>query len=210
VRPESKRGLRLRVVSILGTTLVLLADWLAVRGHGVPGIDRRAFDALALADDMSNRNAAATLVEASKVALAGCALVGIIWLLVRRAWRDCAVIVAGLIVAQTAAHIAKAQIARPRPAHPLVYAGGYSFPSTTSAIGVAFLLLAIAAARLLPERHRLATVAGGAAVTVLIGLSFVVLRVHYLTDVIAGWALGWLAFTLCESLATVGAAAQRR
>jgi membrane-associated phospholipid phosphatase len=35
---------------------------------------------------------------------------------------------------------------------------------------------------------------------VLLGLSFVVLRVHYLTDVIAGWALGALAFVLCETL----------
>jgi membrane-associated phospholipid phosphatase len=146
-----KTTLKVRAAALVGAALVLLASWLAARGHGVPGIDRWAFDALALADTSTNRDRAADVVEASKVALAVCALVVLVWLLTLRAWRACGTIAAGLVVSQTAAHIAKAQIERPRPAHPLVYAAGYSFPSTTSAIGMVFLFLGIASTRELPK-----------------------------------------------------------
>jgi hypothetical protein len=37
-------------------------------------------------------------------------------------------------------------------------------------------------------------------VTIVLGLSFVALRVHYLSDVLAGLALGAIAFTICEAL----------
>jgi membrane-associated phospholipid phosphatase len=185
---------------LAGAALVLAASWLAVRGHGVPGIDRGAFDALALADTPANHDRAAGVVEGSKLALAVCGLAVLAWLLARRAWRSCATIVAGLVVSQAAAHLAKAQIERPRPKHPLVAAAGYSFPSTTSAIGMAFLFLAIASTRELPKSRRRPVLWAGALVSILLGLSFIVLRVHYLTDVIAGWALGALTFVLCETL----------
>jgi membrane-associated phospholipid phosphatase len=193
---------------LAGAALVLLASWLAARGHGAPGIDRWAFHALALADTPSNHDRAADVVEGSKVTLAVCGLAVIAWLLALRAWQDCAAIVAGLLVTQTVAHLAKAQIERPRPAHPLVTAGGYSFPSTTSAIGMVFLFLAIASTRTSPESKRRQVLWAGALVSALLGLSFIVLRVHYLTDVTAGWALGALAFVLCEIL--VSSIADRR
>jgi undecaprenyl-diphosphatase len=188
---------------MLGATLVLLGSWLVVRGHSQPGIDRFGFRVLALASGGAAAEAAPTVVDVAKVLLAACALAVLGLLMARRKWRDCMVIVAGLLVGQTAAHIAKAAISRPRPAHEFVSAGGFSFPSTTSALGMSFLFLSIAAAGLLPQRRRAATVAVGGVMTFVLGLSFVALRVHYLTDVIAGWALGVLAFMLCELVANV-------
>jgi undecaprenyl-diphosphatase len=52
-------------------------------------------------------------------------------------------------------------------------------------------------------RYGSALVAGGFAVTALIGLSRVYLGVHYLSDVSGGWALGVSAFTICAALAMV-------
>jgi membrane-associated phospholipid phosphatase len=202
VRVEPKSAIILRCFVAVGAGIVLVASWLMVRGHGEPGVDRLGFDVLSLPTGRSVEDAAQTVVTAAKILLAvsGLALVG---LLVKcRQWRSCAVIAGGVLMSQASAHIAKTAIARPRPAHELVTAGGYSFPSTTSALGVSFLFLAIAVARLVPRRKG-ATVAAGAAVTVALGLSLVALRVHYTTDVIAGWALGVLAFTLWELIVDV-------
>jgi membrane-associated phospholipid phosphatase len=203
VRIEPKSAILVRCSVAVGAGMVLLGSWLMVRGPGEPGVDRLGFELLALPTSRSVTDAAQIVVTAAKIllGLAGLALVG---LLVKcRQWRGCAVVVGGALIGQASAHLAKTAIARPRPVHELVTAGGYSFPSTTSALGMSFLFLAIAVARLLPQRRRRATVAAGAAVVLALGLSFLALRVHYATDVIAGWALGALAFTLCELIAIV-------
>ncbi len=46
-----------------------------------------------------------------------------------------------------------------------------------------------------------ALLALGIAIAVLVGLSRVYLRVHYLSDVSAGWALGAAAFSACGAVA---------
>jgi membrane-associated phospholipid phosphatase len=202
VRGSSDGALHARVALMLCAALVGLGSWLAVRGHTQPRLDRIAFDLLALPTSGWAADAASSVVDIAEVVLAACAVGVIGFLLVRRAWRDCIVIVIGVIASQTAAHIAKSAIARPRPTHGLVPAGGYSFPSTTSALGVSFLFMAIALARVVPQRYRRMTVSAGAAITLVLGLSFVALRVHYLTDVLAGWALGLLVFVACETAAS--------
>ena len=88
---------------------------------------------------------------------------------------------------------------RARPAlNPIAETLGPSFPSGHSSWSAAFL----AATALILSRHRaprtralLAGVAAGLAVTV--AATRVLLAVHWLSDVIAGLALGWAWFTAC-------------
>jgi membrane-associated phospholipid phosphatase len=88
--------------------------------------------------------------------------------------------------------------ARVRPLHDdgLVLAQGFSFPSGhSSGAVVAYGMLAYVAMRFLPPRWHLAAVLVAAALAFSIGASRVFLRVHFASDVIAGFASGaaWLA-----------------
>ena len=64
-----------------------------------------------------------------------------------------------------------------------------------------FLAIGVLLARRLPTRIALVLV--GAALAIAIGLSRVYLRVHYLSDVGGGWALGLAAYSLCGAVALV-------
>lgn len=87
---------------------------------------------------------------------------------------------------------------RVRPVHDLAYAPGseFSFPSGhTSGSVVVYGMLAYVATRLLPARWHLPVLLGAAALVFTIGCSRIVLRVHWASDVVAGFASGsaWLA-----------------
>ena len=98
--------------------------------------------------------------------------------------------------------VTKAGYDRPRPTagSPIDVPSSTSFPSGHAMTGIAvFGLLGLVLARELSSRRaRLAAVVAGFAVGALIGASRVVLNVHFLTDVLAGAALGlaWLATCL--------------
>lgn len=112
-------------------------------------------------------------------------------------WVMSAVAVAALALGQTVRLGINGAVARARPpeqvwlAHPV----GYSYPSghTTSAV-IGYGLLAALAAGLM-SRYRAALFAAAGIVAMAVGLSRVYLGVHWLTDVVGGWALGtaWLA-----------------
>lgn len=98
------------------------------------------------------------------------------------------------VVTQTA----KALADRPRPSTALVSTWSTSFPSG-HALGVLVCVLALLTV-LLPhvaERRRPWPVAAGAVLVVAIGVGRVVLNVHHPSDVVAGWALGYLCFLAC-------------
>ena len=87
---------------------------------------------------------------------------------------------------------------RVRPLDPdgLVLAQGFSFPSGhSSGSVVAYGMLAYLALRLLPARWHLPVVAAAVALAFTVGASRMFLRVHFASDVIAGFASGaaWLA-----------------
>ncbi|CAB5677650.1 PAP2 (acid phosphatase) superfamily protein [Delftia tsuruhatensis] len=94
----------------------------------------------------------------------------------------------------------KTSVGRPRPQGGWVPEGGFSFPSGHSA--GTFVLYLMLAWLLLPYlRPAWRWPAGLAALTVALGVggSRVVLRVHFASDVLAGWLLGlaWMALVVC-------------
>ena len=95
----------------------------------------------------------------------------------------------------------KIVFARARPVHDggLVLAQGFSFPSGhASGSVVTYGMLAYLALRLLPERWHLPSLLLAALAAFSIGSSRVFLRVHYPSDVLAGFASGsaWLAMCI--------------
>ena len=90
---------------------------------------------------------------------------------------------------------------RPRPSSALVDAVSTSFPSG-HALGVMVGVLSLLTVlwSVLPTRLRLPVAVAGAALVFLVGFARVILNVHHPTDVVAGWALGYLYYLLCLRL----------
>jgi membrane-associated phospholipid phosphatase len=89
----------------------------------------------------------------------------------------------------------KAAAHRPRPETALVFAPSWSFPSG-HALGVSAAVMAltvIALPRVRRDRWGW-VIAGGALTVVVIGFGRVVLNVHNPSDVLAGWAAGYMWF----------------
>ena len=92
----------------------------------------------------------------------------------------------------------KATVDRPRPATALVSEVSSSYPSG-HALGVmaGVLGLTIVALPLLAQAWHKPVIAAGALIVFFIGVGRVVLNVHHLSDVLAGWALGYLWVLAC-------------
>jgi undecaprenyl-diphosphatase len=93
---------------------------------------------------------------------------------------------------------AKTLADRPRPDTAMVFATSTSFPSG-HALGSMVAVLALAVVLLPHVRTALRpwAVAAGAVIVLSVGLGRVALNVHHLSDVVAGWALGYLYFVVC-------------
>lgn len=94
---------------------------------------------------------------------------------------------------------------RPRPSTAMVFASSTSFPSG-HALGVMVCVLALAVVIAPYVRRGLRPWLGAAAVIVIVavGVGRVALNVHHPSDVIAGWALGYLWFVACLPILVVG------
>lgn len=114
-----------------------------------------------------------------------------------RRWTEFSVLMTAAIVLAVGVPAMKEAIARPRPEGGLVSVSTYSFPSGHAAHAAWYVFLALLAVYLAPQMRRPRLLLAAATVfCLLIGLSRVYLGVHYLSDVIAGWALALAAFTL--------------
>jgi membrane protein DedA with SNARE-associated domain/membrane-associated phospholipid phosphatase len=161
---------------------------------------------------LSDRTHSAALVDVVKVytQLGSLPVVGafvaasVVALAMRRRPVEIAVLLVGFLLIYIAVHVTKAAVDRPRPPGPLVHASLSSFPSGHAAYSTAYVAMAVIAARVLrgiTSRGLLVMLA--VLVSVSIGLSRIYLRVHYWSDVAAGWGLGAGIFGLCAMIAMV-------
>jgi membrane protein DedA with SNARE-associated domain len=132
------------------------------------------------------------------VAAAACA-----YLLVRRRAPEAIALSAGLAVTQITTQIIKGAVDRPRPGDGVVDADGFSYPSGHASIAVTYLAVAVVLSRTAPAAWRVALIVAGAVLAAAIGLSRAYLRVHYLSDVVGGWAVGLAAFSLCAAVTLI-------
>jgi undecaprenyl-diphosphatase len=125
-------------------------------------------------------------------------LIVIIFSLVRRNLRVALFLVISVEFSGIITVIAKQATNRSRPATALVPAPFNSFPSG-HALGVMVGVLALLTVVLPVVRRPLRAwlVALGALTVVAIGIGRVVLNVHYPSDVIAGWAIGYAYYVAC-------------
>ncbi|QPQ55885.1 phosphatase PAP2 family protein [Allosphingosinicella flava] len=156
------------------------AVYLALHGGGHPWLTRLAEAATVL-------GGWAAVVPAS--------LAGALYLTLRKRRRDAAILLAITFGGRAAVALQKIAVDRDRPvlADRLATVDSASFPSGHAANG---LIVWLALALLLPRRRRPGWVAAALLLAFIIGLSRVVLGVHWPSDVAAGWSFG-LAWTAC-------------
>lgn len=133
----------------------------------------------------------------------------VVVLLRRRRVRSAVFLVVCVVLSWVVTQVAKELADRPRPSTALVSAWSSSFPSG-HALGVLVSVLALLTVvlPLVPEHRRTWLIAAGAVLIVAIGAGRVVLNVHHPSDVIAGWALGYLYYLAC--LPILGRRAEER
>jgi membrane protein DedA with SNARE-associated domain/membrane-associated phospholipid phosphatase len=204
-------GLGLELTTLLAALsvglFVLIAYWSVISGD--PGPTPGDQTALNVAHDLST----AWLDHLAKIVTAlgsgwvawPLAALAAVALAVRRRWMEFWALVVGMVAIILLVHGIKTWTDRPRPPDPLVSARGSSFPSGHAAYSTLYAWLAITLAlRLVPSlTRRSLLIAAGIAIAVLIGLTRVYLRVHWLSDVSAGWALGLSCFSAVAAVVLV-------
>ncbi|MEK6327369.1 MAG: phosphatase PAP2 family protein [Actinomycetota bacterium] len=196
------------LLAVLAVSLyVVIAYTVVISGDPgpTPG-DRTAFD-------VAGQLRAGWVTDVAKIVTAlGSAAVNLplaalaaLLLAARRRWAEAATLVAAVAIIYIGVAELKDATARPRPSNPLTDAEGSAFPSGHAAHAVIFPWLALTlAVRLRPGMAGgTALLVIGIALAALVGLSRVYLRVHYMSDVNAGWALGVAAFAACGAVAMI-------
>ena len=173
---------------------------------GLPRIDEMAAD---LALDL----AMAPLIDIAKVVTdigslpvtAAAALATASWAAMRRRRPEAAALVVGTSLLWLLVHVAKAAYDRDRPEGGLVDVANAAFPSGHTAYAVTLVACATILVRAgCGWAVRLAAVTVAVGLVVLVGATRVYLRVHYLTDVLGGAALGAAIWALVGTLVVVG------
>jgi membrane-associated phospholipid phosphatase len=128
--------------------------------------------------------------------LAGVVL--IVLALLRRQRRVALFLFLGVELAGLVTVAVKAAADRPRPATAFVDAAGSSFPSGHALeVMAGVLAISVVVLPMIRPARRPWLVAAGAVVVIAVGIGRVVLNVHHPSDVVAGWALGYLYFSAC-------------
>ena len=172
---------------------------------GVPRIDE-------LAADLARELAMDPLIELAKVVtelgsypvVALVALATVAWSMLRRRWLEAVTITVGVVLTPLLVGIAKGAYDRARPSGGLVDFQDAAYPSGHTAQAVALVACAVVLVRGgVGWAVRFAAVTVAVGIVVVVGVTRVYLRVHYLTDVLGGAALGVALWTLLGVLALV-------
>lgn len=138
----------------------------------------------------------------------------VVVLVVRHRWWQLLALLLTLGVGEGTVWGMKYLYARDRPGQPLAESVGASFPSAHAFVAMAFygFLIYLVWRSGLGRGMQIAVSAGLGALIVLVGLSRVVLNVHWVSDVLGGFAigLGWLVTSLVLTRATQAYHARRR
>jgi membrane-associated phospholipid phosphatase len=187
--------------------LVALLAWAVVSDFSpVLRVDRAVSTALYAGDDRSRLVESVLQVATAPglSAVRGVVLLPVLaWLVLRRAWWTAGWVFAAAAFVSPLTTLLKELIGRQRPQFAEGGAGyeSLSYPSGHSS-GVAALVtiaLVLAWPRLAPTARRV-WLAAGVALVLLVGLTRMWLGVHFLSDVLGGWALG-LGWTLLMAVA---------
>ena len=195
-------GLGLELTSLLAALsvglFVLIAYWSVISGDPgpTPG-DQTAYN---VAQDLET----AWLVHIAKVltwlgsgwVVYPLGVLTAIVLAVRRYWMEFWALVVGLALIAFFVPEIKVWTDRPRPPDRLISVHSSAFPSGHAAQSTFYVWLAVTLAlRVVPGiKRRSVVIAAGILFAALIGLTRVYLRVHWLSDVTSGWALGLSCF----------------
>ena len=122
-----------------------------------------------------------------------------------RRWPEFWVLVAGMTLTILLVHGIKSWTDRPRPPDPLASASGWAFPSGHAAYSTLYVWLSVTLAlRLAPDvTKRSLMITAGIVLAALVGLTRVYLRVHWMSDVTSGWALGLSCFSAAAIVALI-------
>jgi undecaprenyl-diphosphatase len=204
-------------VTVAASVFTLLLIFVRLRWAPLESVDRTS--ALDLNNMIASHGALVWALKAVTVlgsTAVLCIVVGlaVILLAIRRLWRLALYLLVAGAGALVLNPVLKSLVGRLRPvlAHPIAHGTGSSFPSghalgSTVCYG-ALLLVFLPAAR---GRLRTVLIVAVAAIILAVGMSRILLGVHYVSDVVGGWAIGmiWLGITAFAFELTRTAAGQR-
>jgi undecaprenyl-diphosphatase len=141
--------------------------------------------------------ASALTLAGSAFATLGTSAAAAIWLLLRQMPRHALLLAATVTCVRLFVDLLKDWVGRERPPlehlpHSMAFPSGHSANSMT-----AYLVIAIVA---IPTRYRPTAIVAALLVSIVIGLTRVLLGVHWPSDVIGGWALGIFAAGIAATI----------
>lgn len=140
-------------------------------------------------------------------------IAALVWLRTRRA-RDLVLPAIAASGSWLLVELIKVAVHRPPPpvADMLAGAPGFAFPSSQATQAAACLLTVafVASGVLRSWRSKVVAVTAAVSLTILVGLARLMLAVHWLTDVLGGWALGVLWFAVVVVVSDVASSIRHR
>jgi undecaprenyl-diphosphatase len=214
LRPNAAFGLSLTAglggVAVLGCAFGIVVQDVISR-KDLAGLDGTVYRFL-----LDHRTAGLTSASRAVAYLGGPAVIGVVTMAVggavwwrTRRLRDLLLPLVATAGSWPLVELVKTAVHRPPPpvADMLAAAPGFAFPSGQATSSAACLLTAafVASGVLHSWRSKVVVATAAVSVSILVGLSRLTLAVHWLTDVLGGWALGVLWFAVVVVVSDVTA-----